>query len=354
MTDQSAAHKIRLMEILNTPVIETSVWKADDYRRDDSWIVHFTPTHLAEIDAALAHLRAQGIGNGADFGKAAFPLDTLGHELAVQLEILERGRGFILLRGIPVERYDLNDLTAIYWGLGTYLGDGIYQNAQGDLVGHVTDHGHEFEGDDPYKYNIRAYTTTVSIPPHTDSCDLVGLLCVRPSKSGGESAVVSSTALYNEFLATRPDLLEPLYDGFHLDLVGKGTKEKELTHHAIPVFSYWGGKLSCRYNKGQIEHGAQKSGAGLTVYQQEAVDYFRELSMRAELRLEMEFRAGDIQILNNRTTLHSRTAFTDYVDPDKRRLLLRLWLNSFTPRPMHPAFANQLNTGARGAVTVRP
>ena len=280
-------------------------------------------------------------------------IDTLASALGDQLEILERGRGFILLRGLPVDRYDLEDLTNIYWGIGTYLGEGIYQNAKGDLVGHVTDHGNKFEGDDPYKYNIRAYTTTVSIPPHTDSCDLVGLLCVRPAQTGGESAVVSSTALYNEFLETRPDLLEPLYEGFYLDLVGKGTQEKELTHHPIPVFSYFGGKLSCRYNKGQIEHGAQKMGDGLTARQQDAVDYFRELSMRPDLRLEMEFRKGDIQILNNRTTLHSRTAFTDHFDLDQRRLLLRLWLNSFTPRPMHPAFANQLNTGARGAVSVR-
>ena len=341
------------MDILTTPVEETSVWTADGYRRSEDWITSFTETHLKEIDAALAHLRSLKKGRSADFGQADFPLDTLAGELGDQLEILERGRGFIMLRGLPVDRYDLEDLTSIYWGLGTYLGDGIYQNAQGDLVGHVTDHGHKFEGDDPYKYNIRAYTTTVSIPPHTDSCDLVGLLCVRPAQSGGQSAVVSSTALYNEFLATRPDLLEPLYEGFYLDLVGKGTQEKELTHHPIPVFSYFGGKISCRYNKGQIEHGARKKGDGLTAHQQEAVDYFRELSMRPDLRLEMEFRKGDIQILNNRTTLHSRTAFTDHFDVDQRRLLLRLWLNSFTPRPMHPAFANQLNTGARGAVTVR-
>ena len=341
------------MDILTTPVEETSVWTADGYRRSEDWITSFTETHLKEIDTALAHLRSLKKGGSADFGQADFPLDTLAGELEDQLEILERGRGFIMLRGLPVDRYDLEDLTSIYWGLGTYLGDGIYQNAQGDLVGHVTDHGHKFEGDDPYKYNIRAYTTTVSIPPHTDSCDLVGLLCVRPAQSGGQSAVVSSTALYNEFLATRPDLLEPLYEGFYLDLVGKGTQEKELTHHPIPVFSYFGGKISCRYNKGQIEHGARKKGDGLTAHQQEAVDYFRELSMRPDLRLEMEFRKGDIQILNNRTTLHSRTAFTDHFDVDQRRLLLRLWLNSFTPRPMHPAFANQLNTGARGAVTVR-
>ena len=340
------------MDILKDPVSEASVWMADEYRRSDDWLFHFTDAHIVELDEALNQLRAKGLG-GTRFGSDDFPLPTLGPALATERETLETGRGFSVMRGIPIDRYDLGDLTALYWGIGAYLGEGIYQNAQGDLVGHVTDHGNKFEGDDPYKYNIRAYTTTVAIPPHTDSCDLVGLLCVRPSKSGGESAVVSATALYNAFLDSRPDLLEPLYNGFHIDLVGKGTKAKELSEHRIPVFSYWGGKLSCRYNKGQIEHGAKKAHGGLTDIEQEAVDHFRELSVRPEFCLKMEFRPGDIQMLNNRTTLHSRTAFDDYVDTERRRLLLRLWLNSFTPRPMHPAFANQLNTGARGAVTVR-
>lgn len=341
-----------MTEILKEHVVEPSVWMADEYRNSDEWTFNFTDVHIRELSEALNYVQSQGLG-GTQFTKDDFPLPTLGPDLDVQRELLENGRGFTLMRGIPIDRYDLDELTAIYWGIGAHLGEGFFQNAQGDLVGHVTDHGRKFEGTDPYKFNIRAYTTTVEIPPHTDSCDLVGLLCVRAAKSGGGSAVVSSTALYNRFLDTRPDLLEPLYNGFHLDLIGKGTTEKELSHHRIPVFSYWGGKLSCRYNKGQIEHGANKAHDGLTAIEQEAVDYFRELSTHADFRLEMNFQPGDIQILNNRTTLHSRTAFEDHDKPEQRRLLLRLWLNSFTPRPMHPAFANQLNTGARGSVTVR-
>ena len=339
-------------EILKEHVVEPSVWLADEYRNTDEWTFHFTDTHIRELSDALSHIRSRSL-SGTQFTKDDFPLPRLGSILDDQRELLENGRGFTLMRGIPVGHFDLDELTAIYWGIGAYLGEGIFQNAQGDLVGHVTDHGKKFEGTDPYKFNIRAYTTTVEIPPHTDSCDLVGLLCIRAAKSGGGSAVVSSTALYNRFLDTRPDLLEPLYNGFHLDLIGKGTTEKELSHHRIPVFSYWGGKLSCRYNKGQIEHGANKAHGGLSPHEQEAVDYFRERSMHPDFRLEMNFQPGDIQILNNRTTLHSRTAFDDDDDPARRRLLLRLWLNSFSPRPMHPAFSNQLNTGARGAVTVR-
>lgn len=339
-------------KMLMDPVDEPSVWLAENYRHSDDWVVEFTERHIAELNDALNAVRAKSVGS-TRFTKGDFPLPTLGPVLDAQRDELENGRGFVLFRGFPVDRYDLDEVTAVYWGIGTHIGEGIFQNAQGDLVGHVTDHGKKFEGNDPYKHNIRAYTTTVEIPPHTDSCDLVGLLCVRPARLGGGSAVVSSTALYNEFLATRPDLLELLYKGFYIDLIGKGTKEKELSNHRIPVFSYWGGKLSCRYNKGQIEHGAKKAHGGLTPLEQEAVDYLRELSIRPEFRLEMEFRPGDIQILNNRTTLHSRTGFEDYSEPERRRLLLRLWLNSFTPRPMHPAIANQLNTGSRGAVTVR-
>ncbi len=341
-----------MTEILKEHVDEPSVWLADEYRDDDAWTFRFSDRHVQELSDALTRIRSRGL-NGTQFKKDDFELPTLGPILDDQREALENGRGFTLMRGIPIDRFDLDELSAIYWGIGAHLGEGIFQNAQGDLVGHVTDHGKKFEGTDPYKYNIRAYTTTLEIPPHTDSCDLVGLLCVRAAKSGGGSAVVSSSALYNRFLDTRPDLLEPLYRGFHLDLIGKGTKEKELSHHRIPVFSYWGGKLSCRYNKGQIEHGADKAHGGLDAQEQEAVDYFRELSMSPDFRLEMNFQPGDIQVLNNRTTLHSRTAFDDYDNPEERRLLLRLWLNSFSPRPMHPAFANQLNTGERGAVTVR-
>ena len=50
------------MDILTTPVEEPSVWTADGYRRSEDWITTFTDTHLKEIDAALAHLRASGKG----------------------------------------------------------------------------------------------------------------------------------------------------------------------------------------------------------------------------------------------------------------------------------------------------
>ena len=81
--------------------------------------------------------------------------------------------------------------------------------------------------------------------------------------------------------------------------------------------------------------------------------YIAELSLRDEFQLPMTFQAGDIQILNSRVTFHARKAFDDHAQPERKRLLLRVWLNARNPRPMAPEFANQLNTGERGAVTLR-
>jgi alpha-ketoglutarate-dependent taurine dioxygenase len=43
--------------------------------------------------------------------------------------------------------------------------------------------------------------------------------------------------------------------------------------------------------------------------------------------LEMDFRTGDMQFLNNGVMLHRRTAYQDHPEPELRRDLIRLWLN---------------------------
>lgn len=341
-----------MIDILRYPVEDPAVWKAADHADPDKWIYRFTPAEIAELETAAGQVIAEG-RSLTGFGKDEFELPTLGPVLADLLDVLADGRGFVFLRGLDVSRYDRVTLQAIYWGVCAHFGYGITQNAAGEMMSAVTDYGDKYEGDDPYRHNIRFHRTTVEIHPHTDSCDFVALLCERPAKRGGESAVVSSLAMYNRILAEHPEYLAPLCEGFHLDLVGKGTTAKELSHHRIPVFSWFGGKMSARFNKRQIELGAEKHAGGLDELSQAAIDYVRDISMHDEFRLAMEFQAGDIQVLNNRVTFHSRSRIEDFDEPEKKRLLWRVWLNALRPRPMAPEFANQLNTGARGGVTRR-
>ena len=340
-----------MVEILREAVDEGCVWKAAHHKEPSEWTFNFSTTQLNELEAAAHSVLAAG-KSSVGFSREDFRVPLLSADLKELLNILENGRGFVFLRGLDVERFDRKMLQTIYWGICMHLGFGISQNANGELMSAVTDYRDPFDGD-PYLHNIRLHRTTHEIHPHTDSCDYVALLCENPARMGGKSTIVSSLALYNEILATHPEYLRPLCKGFYLDLVGKGTTEKEISFHRIPVYSYFGGKMSARFNKRQIELGAEKASGGLDNLAQAAVDYVRELSERDEFRLSMEFQSGDIQILNNRVIFHSREAFEDYQEPERKRLLWRIWLNAIEPRPMAPAFANQLNTGVRGGVTAR-
>ena len=342
-----------MTQILRKPVTDASVWTAADMADPDVWTITLSDHHLRELNEAVsASKSAPKDQGGAWFDRAAFPLPSLGPVLEDALEEIQDGRGFVVLRGLEPNRYGLDDLDRLLWGIGTWLGQGIIQNTAGDRIGRVMDHGEAYEGDDPYKSGVRGYRTTVGLPPHTDSCDIVGLLCVRRALSGGESSVVSATALYNAILRERPDLIDPLCQGFRIDQVGKGANADQISSRRIPVFSYFGGKLSARYNKRQIELGAERSGHPLTPEQSEAVALVRSLSVDPSYRLPIDLAPGDIQLINNRTTFHAREAFTDRMDADRKRLMLRLWLSTPEGRPLAPELADQLDTGARAGVRV--
>jgi hypothetical protein len=82
---------------------------------------------------------------------------------------LETDTGFILVRGIPVDRYDDDDVNSIYWGLGLHMGKPVRQNPQGDLIGRVMNVG------DLDDRQTRVYETNAYLPYHTDPTDVVGI-----------------------------------------------------------------------------------------------------------------------------------------------------------------------------------
>ena len=331
-----------------SPVTGPSAWRGPDLVDDPSWVRAFTAAELDELDAATRAIRQRGLGP-FDFGNDAFPLPTLGPVLSGLLESLEGGRGFVLLRGIPVERYDEVELDILYAGLCTYFGHVITQNSKGDRIGRVTDHGTDYT-----TKNVRGHTSNDAIAPHCDSSDIVGLLCVQTAGRGGESKVASSHSVFNAILSERPELIEPLRQGFSINLAGTGPtgRLEECSANVIPVFSHYQGFLSCRFNEKQILDGARIQGHELTALQKRAITAVAQTAMRDDIRLDMDFRPGDIQLLNNHTVLHARGAYEDDSDNGRRRRLLRIWINMAQGRPLAPEFADRLNSGPRGEVTV--
>jgi Taurine catabolism dioxygenase TauD, TfdA family len=187
---------------------------------------------IAEIETAVKRVRAHGL-HIAEIRREDFPLPTLGPVIdRLRAEVLD-GRGFVLVRGLPVEDRPIAESATAYWGIGTYSGSARSQNAQGHLLGHVYDLGKGLSATNP---NLRSYATAERQNFHIDRCDVVALLCLRRAKSGGLSSIVSSMAVHNVMAQRRPDLLERLYQPFPVDRRGE-VPEGKAPFYEAPVFN---------------------------------------------------------------------------------------------------------------------
>src|SRR5215468_9556166 len=314
------------------PIESAKAWRGESLAGDPSWVMRLDSAEIAELDRALGAARATGRPL-AEIEREHFPLSTLPGRLSRVFDEIYDDRGFVVVRGLPVARYSAEDVGLIFWGLGRYLGAPLYQNPQGDLLGHVYDHGRTYGNID-----VRGYETSAYLPYHTDAGDVVGLLCLRRALEGGLSSIVSSVMVHNEILAQHPEYLGLLYNGFYYIRREAALTERAVSDRPIPVFGNQGDVVSCRYIRNQINAGAVKRGVPLTSLEKAALDFLDEQTRRPDLRLDMDLAAGDIQLVNNYTVLHSRTEFVDGPEPHQQRHMLRLWLKFPRPWPLSPEF----------------
>jgi hypothetical protein len=295
-------------------------WYGPDMAARTDWIHSFTPAELAELDAVVQAADASGRDLLA-FGIEDFPLPGLRPRLdAVRHELLH-GRGFHLFRGIPVSRYSLRQSAIAYWALGLQLGEPVSQNGKGHVLGHVANLGLNYA--DP---EVRGYQTAARLSYHTDSSDIVGLLCLRTSKSGGLSSIVSSTTIWNELVHTRPDHAQTLLGEFHRTRWGEIPEQKQ-KWGGNPIFAPCDGRMISSYVRSAITKAqAMPEVPRLTAAQIEALDHLDALAADPALHLDMKLEPGDIQLLSNHGIYHSRTAYEDWPEIERRRHLLRLWL----------------------------
>lgn len=326
-------------------------WIGSQIQSDTSWIYRFDAAQVEEIDAALAHAKNAGVR--IPFSADAFPLPKVAADLDAIFEEVENGRGFVLLRGIPRERYSDEDCELLYWGLTSHLGTPVSQNARGHLLGHVRDEGREIG--DP---NARAYQTSGRMDFHTDMLpiDLLGLFCMRTARSGGESKVVSALTVHNILRKERPDLLESLYGEFHLDWRGE-EPQGEQPWFTLPMFSERDGRITTRIVSLPYYESAARFGNqyGPTAIQREALATVQEIANRPELMLSMDFQEGDIQLLNNHIMLHARTAYVDHDEPERKRHLLRMWIAvaDARRRPLADALDSRYEWVRRGGIPLK-
>jgi hypothetical protein len=335
---------------LPPPLNGPAAWAGPTMVTRTDWIETLNAGDVAEVEAAMRPL-ADGQADIAQITQPQFALPTLGPRLArIRAEVL-RGRGFALLRGLPVERWSLRESAAAFFGIGTHFGHAVSQNGQGHVLGHVKDLG--LRSDDPA---VRIYQTAERQTFHTDSCDIVGLLCLQTAREGGHSALVSSSTLWNELRRRRPDLAALLLQPIATDRRGE-VPVGEKPYFTIPVFNWHAGEMSAIYQRQYIDSAQRFADAPrLTPAHVEALDLFDKLANDPSLNFLMTLQRGDIQLVHNHTLLHDRTAFTDGPEPARRRHLLRLWLAPDDARALPPVFAQRYGSvvpGRRGGVPAR-
>ncbi|MDH3298992.1 MAG: TauD/TfdA family dioxygenase [Acidimicrobiia bacterium] len=267
----------------------------------------------------------------------------------IRAELID-GLGFTLLRGYPVGEIDRRTEAVGFLLLGRLLGPLRSQNAQGHLLGHVTDLGR-----DPADPTTRIYQTSDRQTFHTDSVDAAGLLRRVTAASGGRSLLASAETAYRLVVERRPDLAPHLFAPIATDRRGE-VPEGADPWFEIPVLSWYDDRLTVIYQRTYIDSAARLAGAPRPSAEQiAALDLWDRILNEPDVHLAMDLEPGDIQFVHNHTLLHHRTGFVDHVDPTRQRHLLRLWVSLPGDRRLPPVFAQRygsVTVGDRGGITV--
>ncbi len=330
------------------PLTGPSAWIGRDLAAEpDRWMIHLTPAEIADLENASRHYLSLGRDIG-EITAADFPLTVFQDRIDELRQTLLQGIGVKVLRGLPVDRYSQETSAAIFCGIGAHLGSARSQNAAGHILGHVRD-----TGANPADTNTRIYQTAARQTFHTDSADVVGLLCLRDAKEGGDSLLVSVEAIFNRMRVERPDLLALLFDPIATDRRGE-VPEGQKPYMEIPPLSWHAGHLTVFYQRQYIDS-AQRFDAAmrLTKAHVEALDMFDALANDPEMHVQMRLQPGDMQFVYNHAQLHDRTGFVDWPDPTQLRHLLRLWLSLPGDRPLPDCFRQRygsIEIGNRGGI----
>ena len=313
---------IRNNHVLGEHVVDPSIWRKDDLASSDEWLYRLSDEEIDGLIKMAGHYRKKFGDDPNALLKTVrkdFDLGTFGERLAKIYSQLKNGLGIALLRGLPMDDLELIDAAAIYWGIGRHMGTAMSNNPDGDMLGHIRDEGRNIN--DP---NHRGYQTNVTMDYHCDQTDIVGLLSICAAKSGGLSKVVSSIAVYNEFLRRRPDLVGVMAKPFCWTKHSEMSSE-EKPYYESPIFNFLDGKLCIAFGPKHIEKGHLLPAAPkITAEQTEGIRLMEQIC--EDQHFEMSLERGDIQFANNAVILHTREGFEDWPELERRRQLWRLWL----------------------------
>ena len=240
-------------------------------------------------------------------------------------EQLDHGPGFAIIDRLPLELLETHTATALYWLLASMIDRPVAQSWDGKMLYDVRDTGKK-PGN-----GVRPDITRARQNLHTDNSynhcppDYVALLCINTAMKGGVSQLVSFHAVHNYMRANYPELLARLYQDYIFDRQREHDPgDEKVIHH--PLFAWDGTQLLGRLSKRMVIQGYKLAGQNIDDESSAALSALEAVMTQPEMMKEFKFEPGQIQIINNKTIGHARTAFSDWPEPERKRHLIRLWL----------------------------
>ncbi len=306
-------------------------WVRGDIQRDD-WLFRLTPDCLSELQQILVELRAHP-RPAEQIDPARFAIPACRALMRHVQAALDEGVRFAVVDRLPLDQVNDDEAKALYWILSLLLARPVQQKLTGTLIYDVHDTGKKATPGsgvrpdqtnmDQFFHNDNSYNT---IQP-----EYVALLCVRPAKTGGVSQLMSFYSLHNELLRAHKEVIPRLYQPFWFD------RQKEYLPGepevlSAPIFTY-DGRLKVRLGLFQAKSGYTLMNEPMDEAAVIAIETLRSIFADEALRFDFVMERGQIQYVNNLETCHRRTTFEDYTEPQKKRLMVRLWLrNAGQPR----------------------
>jgi Taurine catabolism dioxygenase TauD, TfdA family len=325
-----------------------AAWTVDGLRADQSWIFVLDETAAADLAGAVRKVfdpdRPLFDYSRDDFDPgAAWPVITAA------LREVRDGTGFAVLRGLPRESLTEAEFQFLTWAIGLHTGVARPQGKASQFISPVRDAGVVYRSG-----GGRGYSSNSDLDFHTDGADVVLLTCYNVARSGGESMVSSSITAHEVMRRERPELAEVLHQPFHFSRQQEQAPD-EGPFYPNPIYDEQDGLLFSRWNRNRLRSAQAIEGVPtLTTAQHAALDLLDEILRRPSVMYAMYLRPGDMQILNNHVTLHSRTEFTDFEEAERKRCLFRLWLappdGVALPESWRPAYRSVAAGTVRGGI----
>jgi len=329
-------------------IIDKSVWYGPEEEKKKDWIYNLDNEDISEIENSTEKFLYSN-KKLINLSKEDFNLKNLEKKYLSKIDDeLKNGRGFALIRGMPVNEWKREKIITAYMGLCSFFGNFRVQNKKGHLLGHIKDLGKDTKKD----FTARVYETTYRQTFHSDRSDIVSLLCLNKAKKGGESLLVSSMTIFNKILENHPEYLPTLFEPFPLDRRGEeGGNQKG--YSMTPVYYEKNGKISSYFLRQYLESSTRFEGVKISEKQREALDIVDKYANDEKLYMKMMFEPGDIQVIYNHTLFHDRMSYEDHEDISKKRHLLRLWISAYEDRELSEKYIDRwgsIKIGQRGGV----